>query len=125
MTFDQVVEKLGKEMADRLNILIENAIENSDLSILRENAPQLCKNYIHIALSVGMDHFHPLDEEIIAMDREGVELGRFKSVTEAEIKLGIHKSAISECLNGNRHTAGGLMFLKTKDKELMDIKKIA
>ena len=125
MTFDQVVQKLGKEMSASLDSLIVSAMESGDLSVLRDNAPQLCKNYIHIALCVGMEHFHYLDEEIIAMDRDGNELGHFKSITEAETKLGIHKSAISSCINGIRHSAGGLLFIKASDKGIIPEMKSA
>jgi hypothetical protein len=62
-------------------------------------------------------------EEVVAMYMDGVEAGRFKSVTEAAEKLGIRQSDISAVLRGVQHSAGGLMFMRTKDYELIERNK--
>ena len=81
---------------------------------------QTVRTYIQMALAIGMEHFRPDQEEIVALYQDGVEAGRFKSVTEAEKKLGIVRQGIVKVLNGRAHTAGGLMFMKTKDYELVE-----
>ena len=81
---------------------------------------QTIRIYIQMALSIGVEHYSYEMEEIVAMYRDGSEAGRFKSVHETSDKLGISQGNISECLNGNRHSAGGLIFMKTKDYELVE-----
>jgi hypothetical protein len=110
MTQNEVINKLSMEMALALG----------DLDTLRT-----CRIYIQMALSIGIEHFHVLEEEIIVLDKDGVECGRFKGLADAEKVLGINKASICKCLNGERHSAGGLMFIKTKDKELIPVKKTA
>lgn len=110
MTQGEVINKLSMEMALALG----------DLDYLKT-----CRYYMQMALTIGMEHFHVLEEEIIVLDKYGIELGRFKSIADAEKVLGIYKSSICEVLNGNRHSAGGLMFIKTKDKEMIPIRKLA
>lgn len=84
---------------------------------------QTISTYIQMALSIGVKHFHKLEEEIVVLDMKGVEAGRFKSVNEAAKVLGIHAGSISEVLTGKRHSAGGLMFIKTVDYELVERKR--
>lgn len=110
MTQGEVIHKLSMEMALALG----------DLDTL-----QTCRIYIQMALSIGLEHFHSLEEEIIVLDKDGIECGRFKSLCDAERVLGINKASICKCLNGERHSAGGLMFIKSKDKELVPVKKTA
>lgn len=74
--------------------------------------------YIQMALSIGLEHFSVLEEEIVALYMDGSEAGRFKGIQECERKLGISHQNISKVLNGSRHSAGGLMFIKTRDYEL-------
>ena len=58
------------------------------------------KIYIQMALAVGVDHFSKEMEEVVALDMNGVEAGRFKSVQEAADKLGIKQSGIMNNLAG-------------------------
>ena len=110
MTTSEVVNKLSMEMAVALG----------DLDTL-----QTCRTYLQMALSIGVEHFTKDMEEIIQMDCNGVEMGRYKSVTEASVKIGISQYSISAVLTGIQHTTGGFMFIKTKDKELIPINKTA
>lgn len=87
------------------------------------NHLQTIRTYIQMALSIGLVHFHILDEEIVVLDMNGKEAGRFKNLASAEKTLGINKSSISEVLNGNRHSAGGLMFMRIEDYELVPREK--
>jgi hypothetical protein len=75
--------------------------------------------YMQMALSIGIEHFHFLQEEIVCMDKSGIERGRFKSAEEAGEVLGMFPQAVRNVLNGTAHTAGGLIFMRTKDYELI------
>ena len=110
MTQSEVINRMSMEMALALG----------DLDTL-----QTCRTYIQMALMIGIEHFTKDMEEIIVLNKEGEEITRLKSVTEGEAKLGIKQSYISACLMGLQHTAGGYMFIKTKDKELIPAKKTA
>jgi hypothetical protein len=77
------------------------------------------RTYIQMALVVGIEHFTKDMEEIVVMDMSGVETGRFKSIREAERELGINRRNIDHVITGKAHSAGGLMFMKTKDYELV------
>lgn len=80
---------------------------------------QTVRTYIQMALVIGTEHFTKDMEEIIALYKDGVEAGRFKGIGEASKKLGIAQTCISETLAGKQHSAGGLLFMKTKDYELI------
>ena len=80
---------------------------------------QTIRTYIQMALTIGIDHFRKEMEEIVVLDVHGVECGRYKSVMDAERKLGIGGPRIHHVLSGNNHTAGGYMFIRTKDYELV------
>jgi hypothetical protein len=95
-------------------LAMELAIANGDLDHLHNN-----RIYIQMALTIGIEHFNILQEEIVVLDKDGIEAGRFKSVSDAAKELGINQSNISQCLMGIRHSAGGLMFMKTRDYELI------
>lgn len=110
MTQGEVINKLSIEMALALG----------DLDTL-----QTCRTYIQMALMIGIEHFTKDMEEIIVLTKNGEEVTRLKSVTEGELKLGIRQACISDCLAGRQHTAGGYMFIKAKDKELIPAKKTA
>jgi hypothetical protein len=73
-----------------------------------------------MALSIGLEHYTKDMEEVVALYRDGVEAGRFKSIGDASNKLGVPQSSISDVIRGVQHTAGGLMFIKTKDYELVE-----
>jgi len=77
--------------------------------------------FIRQALDIGINHFTKDSEEIIAMTRNGVEKGRFKSIREASRCLGIHSRLIRFVLRGQHHTAGGYTFMLSKDKILINI----
>jgi len=81
------------------------------------------RTYIQMALSIGIEHYTKDMEEVVAIYRDGVEAGRFKSIKDASDKLGIAYQNISTVLEGRQHTAGGLMFMKTKDYELVEREK--
>jgi len=77
------------------------------------------RKYIAMALDIGVNHFTKDMEEIIAMDKWGNELNRFKSTQDAAEKLGIYRQCITDVLIGRANTAGGLRFIKAKDKVLI------
>lgn len=93
---------------------MECAIALGDLDHL-----QTIRIYIQMALAIGVEHYTKDMEEIVAMDYEGVVCGSWKCVTEASEKLGIRQSDISAVLTGRQHSAGGYLFMKTKDYELV------
>lgn len=76
-----------------------------------------------MALSIGIEHYTKEMEEIVSLYMDGTEAGRFKSVMEAAEKLGITQSGISNVLTGRCHSAGGLIFMKTRDYELVERNK--
>lgn len=80
---------------------------------------KIIRTYIQMALSIGIEHFTEDMEEIVVLDRNGTEAGRFKSITKAAKELGLHRQNISAILAGQQQTAGGLMFIRTKDYELV------
>jgi hypothetical protein len=86
---------------------------------------QTCRRYIQMALSIGIEHFTKDMEEIIVMTTNGTEVGRCKSIQEAADQLGLRAENISAVVNGRQYTTGGLMFMKNRDKELIEAKKIA
>lgn len=77
------------------------------------------RTYIQMALTVGIEHYTVDMEEIIALYKDGIEAGRFKSLGDAQRKLGLLQSSISDVLAGRQHTAGGLMFMRVKDYDLI------
>lgn len=110
MTQGEVINKLSMEMALALG----------DLDTL-----QTCRTYIQMALSIGIDHFTKDMEEIIQMDHFGAEIDRYKSISEAVRETGISQPCISDAIRGAQHTAGGFIFMKSKDKVLIPAKKTA
>jgi len=80
--------------------------------------------YIQMALSIGIEHYTKDMEEVVAIYKEGAEAGRFKSISDAADKLGIHQHDISAVLIGRQQTAGGLKFMKVKDYDLVPRKYI-
>ena len=105
MTINEVVRKLSIEM-----VLITGHAE--DMSIYRK--------YLNMALVVGTEHFSKDMIEIIAMNYIGKEVGHFKSIRQASIILGIDRRNIYHVLEGKCHSAGGLIFVKSKDKILIE-----
>ena len=110
MTQNEVINKLSMEMA----------LAVGDMKYL-----ETYRWYIRQALVIGCDHFSVDMEEIIQMDRNGVEIARYKSIGEASRKTGLFHSNISDVVNSKQHSAGGFLFVKTKDKELVPAKKTA
>lgn len=104
MTQSEVIDKLTKELC----------LAQGTFDYFQQN-----RIYIQMALAVGIEHFTKDMEEVVVLYKDGSEAGRFKGVTDASIKLGIPQSQISDALRGAQHTAGGLMFMKTKDYELV------
>jgi hypothetical protein len=110
MTQGEVINKLSMELAVKVG-------DFDNLETFRW--------FIRQALCIGIDHFTKDMEEVIQMDRFGVEIARFKGVTDCSNKTGIRQSDISAVLSGAQHTTGGFMFIKAKDKELIPIQKTA
>ncbi len=108
MTQNEVIIKLSMEMAKKLD---------ADLNT--------CMWFIRQALCIGIDHYTKDMEEVIQMDRDGEEIGRYKSVGDASLKTGIRQGDISAVLTGLQHTTGGFVFIKVKDKELIPVRKTA
>lgn len=107
MTTKQVINKLSLELAFQTGKMEDVA---------------WYKKYIGMALSIGIDHFTKNMEEIVAMDHEGRELGRYNSIIEAGRKLGIRESNIHHVLAGRNPTAGGYKFILAKDQILIKCK---
>jgi hypothetical protein len=110
MTQNEVINKLSMEMA----------LELGDFDYFCS-----CRKYIQRALVIGTDHFAVDMEEVIQMDHIGQEIEIFKSVGEASQKTGIRQGDISAVLTGVQHSAGGFLFVKSKDKELIPGQKTA
>jgi len=110
MTQNEVVNKLSIELAIRLG----------DLDYL-----QLCRQYIQMALVIGTEHFPRDIEEIVVMNKHGVEIERLESISECEKLLGVSHESITAVLDGRQFTAGGLRFQKVIYKELIPAKKSA
>jgi hypothetical protein len=106
MTQSEVINKLSMEMAIALGDL--------------ETLPT-CRIYIQMALSIGIEHFTKDMEEIIVMNYEGKEIDRIKSVSDIEKKFGIKQCYVSAVLRGDQHSAGGFIFMKSRDKELIPV----
>ena len=102
MTRDTVINQLSIELATLCEA-------ETHLNTIRR--------YIDMAIDVGTIHFSLSPEEIIALDKNGREVDRFKSSFEAAEKLGIESSNIRSVLCGIRHSAGGFIFIKRKDFE--------
>jgi hypothetical protein len=75
---------------------------------------EIYREYLRMALVIGMEHFRPDMEEIVALNEFGVEVGRFKSVSDASKKLNIKRQSIDKVLVGKCHSAGKLIFRKCK-----------
>jgi hypothetical protein len=77
------------------------------------------RTYIQMALAVGVDHYTTDMEEVVAMDFEGKEAGRFKSIKDAANELNFPRQNIVAVLHGRRPSYCGLKFMKVKDYELV------
>lgn len=77
------------------------------------------RSYIQMALSVGLEHYTVDMEEIVVLSQKGVEMGRFKSLSDASKNLGIDKRGISAVICGRQRTCGGMMFIKARDYDLV------
>jgi hypothetical protein len=110
MIMSDVINKISRDMALETGNFY-------DLAIYRK--------YIQMALVVGIEHFYSDMEEVIAMDHEGREIGRYKSTQDAAEKLGLDRRDVSRVIQGVRHSCGGYLFIKTRDKELIPAKKTA
>ena len=104
MTQSEVVNKMAMEMAHALG----------DFEKLKT-----CRFYINMAITMGTEYFTRRMEEVVAMNYEGKEMGRYKSAREASQELGLDESHISKVLSGRYHSTGGYIFMKVKDKELV------
>ena len=100
MTIDEVTNKLTFELVTQTGHLEDR---------------EICWQYIRYALIIGIEHFTKEMKEVIALDKLGNEVGRYKGVREASVKLKISRGNIYQVLEEKRHTAGGLIFVKNKD----------
>ena len=107
MTHDEVITKLSRECC----------LAIGDFSYFTT-----VKVYIQRALTIGIEHYTVDMEEVVVMDAEGREVGRFKSVSDASRKIGVRQSDISAVLAGRQHTTGGFMFILAKDYLLKSMK---
>ena len=112
MTQNYVIDQVSRLLIEDLKK------ENCDVE-------QACRQYVQMALSIGIDHFYSDMEEVIAFDKKGNEVGRYKSSQEAAAKLGCDRRDVSRVIEGKRHSCGGYIFMKLKDHELMPVKKTA
>lgn len=83
---------------------------------------EIIRRYIQRALVIGIDHYRPEMEEIVALNSFGHEIERFKSVMEAERKTGINHRTIQNVMSGHQHSAGGMIFIKAKNQHLEILK---
>lgn len=109
MTAREVINKLSLELAFHTGNLDDMAFY---------------KQYLQMALVVGAEHFVNTKEEIVAMDHEGREVGRYKSIPEAATKLGLHRALVQAVVNKRRYQTGGLLFIRAKEGELIKRKDI-
>lgn len=110
MTQNEIINKLSMELAVKVG-------DFDNLNTFRW--------YIRQALAIGIEHFTVDMEEIIQLTHSGEEVGRYKSTREASNETGIDRRNIYHVLEGSAHTAGGFLFIRAKDKELIPAKKIA
>jgi hypothetical protein len=108
MTVDEVVKKLAIE-------LVLETGHTEDFSNYRK--------IIKRAVVIGTEHFTVKMEEVVAMNREGVEIGRYKSADEAAKKLDIPRGNVFQVLERLRPTAHGLKFIYVRDLELVKREK--
>jgi hypothetical protein len=102
MTRDKVITSLSSELATLIK-------QGADIDTA-------CKLYIQMALVVGTDHFYFDQEEVIAYDRLGNEVGRYKSTNDASEKLCVNRRDLHRVIEGKRHSCGGYIFKKVEDK---------
>lgn len=107
MIIEKVVAGLSDDLAEALGF------DNNEVT-----PREIIRRYIQRALVVGIDHYRPEMEEIVAMNLSGFELGRYRSVMEAERKTGIHHRSIQNVMAGNQHSAGGMIFIKAKNHDI-------
>ena len=100
MILDEVVNKLALELMNRTGNI--------------GHAP-LYREFLNMAVIIGMEHFTPDMIEIVALLKDGAEAGRYKCTAEASRKLGIAQGNITAVLEGRRHTAGGYLFIRKVD----------
>ena len=104
MTRDKVINSLTLE-------LVTITGDDEHMSIIRK--------YIGMTLDIGINHFTKDMEEVIAMDEWGNEIGRFKGVTDAAVKLGLKQYSISDVIAGRQHSTGGYLFAKAHKTQLI------
>ena len=83
------------------------------------------RTYIQMALSIGIEHYSREMEEVVVLARDGIEMGRFKSIVETAEKLGLAQENISAVINGRQQTCGGMMFIKARYYDLQPREKIS
>lgn len=105
MTTREVVNKLALELAFKTGHM-------EDMKYYKE--------YLRMALAVGVEHFTVRMREVVAMNFEGKEMGRFKSVDDAAKKLIIPRQNVFQVLEGRRPSAHGFKFIYVDDIELIE-----
>jgi hypothetical protein len=105
MTQNQVINKLALELAFQTG---------------RMEDMKLYKQYLRMALVVGTDHFLVGMKEIVAMDKEGKELGRFRCIKDVAKKLNLRYDSIEDVLQKRRNSVFGYKFIYAIDMELKE-----
>lgn len=128
MTQTEVINKISKEAAEQLEKIVNIKTTESAELIELATDPEFVnaiKWFVRQALVIGTDHFTKNSEEIIALDMEGHEIGRYKNILEIEKVLGVKESNVHHVLAGRNHTAGGFMFIRSKDRDRVPVRKTA
>lgn len=99
---------------------MDMAMESGDFDKL-----EFYKKYITRALVIGIDHFYSDMTEVIAMDKKGNEVGRYKSTQDASEKLGLDRRDLSRVVAGTRHSVKGYLFRAANDSDTLPMKKSA
>lgn len=102
MTRDKVIKGLSSELVTLLK-------GGADPEVV-------CRQYIQMALVAGTDHFYSDQEEIIAFDKQGNEVGRYKGANDAAAKLCVNRRDLYRVVEGKRHSCGGYIFKKAEDE---------
>ena len=85
----------------------------------------LFRQYITMALDIGVNHFTKDMEEVAMLTKGGLLVKRFRSVSEAVKNTGIRQGDISSVLTGAQHSAKGYLFRKTSPLETLSYCEIS
>jgi hypothetical protein len=71
------------------------------------------RRYVDMVLDIGINHFSPDMKEVAALDQWGTEIGRFKSWSDAAVKLNVGLGDVANIIAGKRHQTKGYRFIPT------------